>query len=69
MRKNTPAFTLDDQDQKSPPLTTAEKAAIKRARADVKAGRVYDHDEVAKRLRRRAADIVTRANKSDAKPR
>ncbi len=49
--------------RESPPLTPAEKAAVARAEADVKAGRLHDHDDVAKLLRRRAAEIVERAAK------
>ena len=47
MAKNAPGFMIDDEERKPPPLTAAEKAAIKRAEADVKAGRLYDHDDVA----------------------
>ena len=68
MSKNAARSTIDSADRVSPPLTAAERASIKRAEADVKAGRVYDHDDVAKWLRQRAADIVGRARKS-AKPR
>jgi predicted transcriptional regulator len=57
-------FTIDDEDRKSPPLTAAEKAAIKRAEADIKAGRLTDHDDVARMLRQRAGDIVKRARKT-----
>ena len=64
MAKNALGFTIDDADRKSPPLAAAEKAAIKRAEADVKAGRLYDHDDVAKWLRQRAAAIVERARKT-----
>jgi hypothetical protein len=64
MAKNAPGVTIGDEDRKSPPLTAAEKAAIKRAEADVKAGRLYDHDDVVKWLRKRAAEIVERARKS-----
>ncbi|HKO09024.1 MAG TPA: hypothetical protein VJ487_15035 [Alphaproteobacteria bacterium] len=52
-----------DKVRESPPLTPAEKAAVGRAEADVKAGRLHDHDDVAKLLRRRAAEIVERAAK------
>ncbi len=45
-------------------LSAAEKAAIERAEADIKAGRVYEHDEIAKWLRERAAEIVDRARKA-----
>jgi hypothetical protein len=38
--------------------------ALKRAEADIAAGRVHDHDDVVKRLRQRAADIVKRTGKS-----
>ncbi|MSO89658.1 MAG: hypothetical protein EXQ89_06810 [Rhodospirillaceae bacterium] len=55
---------IDDEDRKSPALTSAEKAAVKRAEADVKAGRLHDHDDVAKWLRRRAAEIVKHARKT-----
>jgi predicted transcriptional regulator len=54
-------FAIDDHDGKSQPLTAAEKAAIKRAEADVKAGRLYDHDDVAKWLRQRAIEIAKAA--------
>ncbi len=68
MAKNAPGFAIDDEERKPAPLTAAEKAAIKRAEADVKAGRLYDHDDVAKWLRQRAAKIVERARKT-VKPR
>ena len=54
---------IDVEESKSPPLTLAEKAAIKRGEADIKAGRVHEHDEVAERLRKRAADLAERARK------
>jgi hypothetical protein len=63
MAKNAPGFTIDDHARPSPPLTPEETAAIKRAEADVEAGRIHDHDEVAKRLRQRAAGIVERARR------
>ena len=58
MAKNTIGFVIQDEEHESAPLTAAEKAAVERAEADVKAGRLHDHDDVAKRLRRRAAEIV-----------
>jgi predicted transcriptional regulator len=64
MPKNVAISAIDDEDRKSPPLTAAERAAIKRAEADVKAGRLHDHDDVAERLRLRAAEIVERARKA-----
>ena len=63
MAKNAPGFAIEDGERKSPPLTAVEKAAIKRAEADVKAGRLYDHDDVAKWLRQRAA-AITRISRS-----
>ena len=63
MAKNALGFTIDDADRKSPPLSAAEKAAVQRAEADAKAGRLHDHDDVAKRLRRRGTEIVERASK------
>lgn len=54
-------FRIDDGEREWRPLTVAETAAIKRAEADVKAGRLHNHDDVAGRLRRRAAEIVARA--------
>lgn len=64
MAKSSTGFTIDDRERAVRPLTAAERAAIKRAEADVKAGRLHDHDDVAKRLRQRAAAIVARATKS-----
>lgn len=58
MPKRALKFAVDDEHRRPRPLTTAEKAAVKRAEADVKAGRTHDHDIVAKRLRRRAVEIV-----------
>ncbi|HEY5607606.1 MAG TPA: hypothetical protein VIM38_04645 [Alphaproteobacteria bacterium] len=52
--KRAAGFTIYDEDRKSPSLTAAEKAALKRAEADIKAGRLHDHVDVAKRLRQRA---------------
>lgn len=52
----------------SQPLTGAENAALDRAEADIETGRLRDHSEVAKWLRRRAAGIVERAGKAP-KPR
>ncbi len=64
MAKNALGVTIDDEDSDSPALTAAEKAAVKRAEADVKAGRLHDHADVAKWLRRRAAEIVKHARKA-----
>ncbi|MBI3516513.1 MAG: hypothetical protein HY060_20975 [Proteobacteria bacterium] len=64
MAKGATGFTLDDDDRKSPPLTAVEKAAVKRAEADAAAGRLHEHRDIAKWLRRRAAEIVERARKS-----
>lgn len=61
MPKNQAGFMIDDERRASPPLTAAEKAAVKRAEDDIKAGRVQEHDKVAERLRHRAAEIVGRA--------
>jgi hypothetical protein len=58
MPRNTAGFTLDDQDIEAAPLSAEDKAALERARADVENGRLHDHDDVAKRLRKRAADIT-----------
>ena len=52
------------KERNAPRLTDAEKAALKRAEADIEAGRVHDHDDVVKRLRQRASDIVKRSGKS-----
>ena len=68
MAKNAPGYTLDDPDGEARPLTASEKGAIERAEADVKAGRLHEHADVAKWLRERAAEIVERARKS-IKPR
>ena len=64
MAKSIPAHTIDDRERRSADLSAAEKAAIKRAEADIKAGRVHEHDEIAKWLRERAAEIVDRARKA-----
>jgi len=64
MSKKLPTFAIGDENRTPPPLTAAERAVIKRAEADVKAGRLYDHDDVAKWLRQRAARIVRRARKT-----
>lgn len=64
MAKNAAGRRVVDDVGKPAPLSEAEKAAITRARADVKAGRLHDHDEVAERLRRRAAEIVNGAKKA-----
>jgi len=65
MAKNDRGFTLDSEPPAAP-LTEAEKAAIERAKADVAAGRLHDHEDVAARLRRRAAEIVARARKASS---
>jgi hypothetical protein len=52
------------KEDSSPPLSAAEKAAVERAEADIRAGRVHDHESVAAWLRRRAAAIVKRRRKS-----
>lgn len=64
MAKNALGFAIADEDRKSPPLTADDKAVIERAEADVKAGRLHDHDDVAKWLRQRAARIAERARKT-----
>lgn len=64
MPKRALGFVIDDEPRRPRPLTAAEKAAVKRAEADIKAGRLHDHDDVAKRLRRRAVEIAGRASKS-----
>ena len=69
MAKSARSFAIDDEEHTSPPLTAAEKVAIKRAKADVKAGRVHDHEDIAAWLRQRAATIVKRARKASAKSR
>lgn len=63
MAKSQARFVIENEGGKSSPLTAAEKAAIKRGEADIEAGRVYDHDQVADQLRRRAAEIADRARK------
>ena len=42
------------------PLTLDEQAAVKRAEADIAAGRLHDHEDVARWLRQRAKEIVDR---------
>ena len=64
MPKRALKFAIDDEPRRMRPLTASEKAALKRAEADIKASRLHDHDDVAKRLRQRAAAIVGRARKS-----
>jgi len=64
MPKRALKFAIDDESRQPRPLTAAEKAAVKRAEADIKAGRLRNHDDVAKRLRRRAVEIAGRAPKS-----
>ncbi len=61
MAKNQARFVIDAAKGEPPPLTAAETAAIKQGEEDIKAGRAYDHDEVAVRLRKRAAEIAERA--------
>ncbi len=63
MAKNQARFVIDASESKPSPLTLAEKAAIKQGEEDIKAGRVYDHDDVAVRLRKRAAEIAERVRK------
>jgi predicted transcriptional regulator len=58
MSKSARVFRIDEAAPPSAPLTAAEKAALKRAEADIKAGRLHDHDDVAKWLRQRATEIV-----------
>jgi predicted transcriptional regulator len=60
MPKHVLKFAIGDEPRRPRALTTAEKAAVKRAEADIKAGRLHDHDDVAKRLRRRATEIAGR---------
>ncbi|HKO08694.1 MAG TPA: hypothetical protein VJ487_13350 [Alphaproteobacteria bacterium] len=47
-----------DEDVESPSLTPSEMAAVEHAEADVKAGRLHDHDDVAKRRRACALEIA-----------
>jgi predicted transcriptional regulator len=56
-------YAVDDELNKSTPLTEEERAAVKRAEADILAGRLHDHEDVAKWLRQRAKEIVERAYK------
>ena len=64
MAKKPVAYMIDDENRKSPALTAEEEAAIGRAEADVKASRLHSHDDIAKWLRERAAEIVKRARRS-----
>jgi hypothetical protein len=64
MAKKPVDFMIDDENHESPALTAEEEAAVGRAEADEKAGRLHSHDDIAKWLRERAADIVKRARKS-----
>ena len=68
MAKHAVGYTSDDDEPKPTPLTRVEKASVRRAEADLKSGRVRDHDAVAEELRLRARTIVERARKA-AKPR
>jgi predicted transcriptional regulator len=63
MARNVAPFAIDDEDRKPAALTAEEKAALRRAEADIKAGRLHDHADVAKWLRKRAAEIVSRVKK------
>jgi hypothetical protein len=62
MRRKVPAFAGDDPARSSPPLTQAELVTIRRADADIAAGRLRSHVEVARWLRKRAAEIINRAS-------
>jgi len=64
MPKNVAVATIKQDDRKPPPLTAVERAAVRRAEADVKAGRLHDHADVAERLRKRATEIVGRAGRA-----
>jgi predicted transcriptional regulator len=54
-------YSLDDNLRETAPLTREEQAAVRRAEADVAAGRLHDHAEVTRWLRQRAMEIVSRA--------
>ena len=66
MASDPAPYSLYDDPGETAPLTEEEQAAVKRAEADVAAGRVYDHDEVARWLRHRAKEIVGRGNDGGA---
>jgi predicted transcriptional regulator len=54
-------YSSDDDLRETPPLTPEEQAAVTRAKADVAAGRLHDHAEVARWLRQRAKEIGSSA--------
>jgi predicted transcriptional regulator len=64
MSKSVPAYTIDGKERQSADLSAAERASVERAEADIKAGRVHEHDEIAQWLRERASAIVERARKA-----
>jgi predicted transcriptional regulator len=56
-------YAIDDHLDETTPLTEEERAAVERAKADIAAGRIHTHEDVAKWLRQRAREIVERAHK------
>ena len=56
-------YAVDDEMDEATPLSEEERAAVNRAEADILAGRLHDHEDVAKWLRQRAKEIVERAYK------
>jgi predicted transcriptional regulator len=61
MASKSAPYAIDEKVTDTLPLTDEEREAVKRAEADVAAGRVHDHEAVAEWLRRRAKEIVERA--------
>jgi predicted transcriptional regulator len=64
MTKSAPAYGINDKERRSADLSAAERDSIERAEADIKAGRIHEHDEIAQWLRERASAIVERARKA-----
>jgi predicted transcriptional regulator len=61
-------YAVDDELDEAVPLSEEELAAVKRAEADILAGRLHDHEDVAKWLRQQAKEIVERAYKRSKTP-
>jgi predicted transcriptional regulator len=61
-------YAVDDELDEAVPLSEEELGAIKRAEADILAGRLHDHEDVAKWLRQQAKEIVERAYKRSKTP-